>query len=475
MKGWALRMTGEVIRTALGAIRMTFWTFLPVLAALAGCDPEPLPTSFDVESGGQEVVTIDFGVMGYDNPAATKAYSSDVEDGLVDRIDIFMYDSNGWIYGHKVIGEYGGGALDLSKVTFVDSGAANEVRTYLIMANLDPDSAQYVGYLDKVDMNRYPETYIPWSAGNARVNYPLMAATAKVTFGSTTSVSVSLMRYMSKIEIGTVTAKFWGDPDLFRNVYLQNIVFANAWDIVRICQRKPQNFTGSPSDIFGPKGTSSSCFGNPSYHYYMANYFLDQDEWSTYNKTYADMHGTYNQGTWGGKGKLKQDYNYLYNDNWKQPKHTINLTAPAALVALSQQTWDTNAYLPKNAGKLCDEYEGSLGPLSVNRAFYTLPTKFNAWFEEPTYGDESQNNELRLVLAVKINGTLYFYSKMIRGLNPNMCYRINNITLAGEPSEYPNTWVRGGQVTKSRMPDQAGYDEVWRIHGNVAEIDDLVL
>lgn len=468
-------MTAGVIRTAAGAIRMTFWGLLPVLAALAGCDPEPQPVSTEGESGGQEVVTIDFGVMGYDNPAATKAYSSDVEDGLVDRIDIFMYDSNGWIYGHKVIGEYGGGALDLSKVTFVDSGAANEVRTYLIMANLDPDSAQYVGYLDKVDMNRYPETYIPWSAGNARVNYPLMAATAKVTFGSTSSVSVSLMRYMSKFEIGTVTAKFWGDPDLFRNVYLQNIVFANAWDIVRICQRKPQNFTGSPSDIFGPKGTSSSCFGNPSYHYYMANYFLDQDEWSTYNKTYADMHGTYNQGTWGGKGKLKQDYNYLYNDNWKQPKHTINLTAPAALVALSQQTWDTNAYLPKNAGKLCDEYEGSLGPLSVNRAFYTLPTKFNVWFDEPGYGDESQNNELRLVLAVKINGTLYFYSKMIRGLNPNICYRINNITLAGEPSEYPNTWVRGGQVTKSGMSDQAGHDELWRVHGNVAEIDDLVL
>ena len=184
-------------------------------------------------------------------------------------------------------------------------------------------------------MNRYPETFIPWSAGNARVNYPLMAATAKVTFGSTTSVSVSLMRYMSKFEIGTVTAQFWGTPDQYRNVYLQNIVFANA-----------------------------CAFGNPEKNYYMANYFLSQDEWSAYGMTYADMHGTYNQGTWGGKGKLNQDYNYLYNDNWKHPKHSINLTAPASLVALSQQTWDTNAYLPQNAGKLCDEYDGSLGPFS---------------------------------------------------------------------------------------------------------------
>ena len=448
---------------------MTIWMFLPVLVALAGCEPEPLPVSFGVESGGQEVTTFDFGVMSYEGPS-TKAYAADVEDGLVDRIDIFMYDGSGNIYGHKVIGEYSGGALDLNSVTFRDSDGNGVVRSYLFIANLDPDSAQYIGYLDRVDMNRYPETFIPWSAGNARVNYPLMAATAKVTFGSTTSVSVSLMRYMSKFEIGTVTAQFWGTPDQYRNVYLQNIVFANAWDIVRVCQSKPQNFTGQPTDIFGPRGWSSGAFGNPEKNYYMANYFLSQDEWSAYGMTYADMHGTYNQGTWGGKGKLNQDYNYLYNDNWKHPKNSINLTAPASLVALSQQTWDTNAYLPQNAGKLCDEYDGSLGPFNVNRAFYTLPTKFNAWFTEPTYGDESQNNELRLVLAVKINGTLYFYSKMITGLNPNMCYKINNITLAGEPSEYPNTWIRGGQVTKA-----ASNEERWTVHGNVAEIDNLVL
>jgi hypothetical protein len=448
---------------------MTIWMFLPVLVALAGCEPEPLPVSFGVESGGQEVTTFDFGVMSYEGPS-TKAYAADVEDGLVDRIDIFMYDGSGNIYSHKVIGEYGGGALDLNNVTFRDSDGNGVVRSYLFIANLDPDSAQYIGYLDRVDMNRYPETFIPWSAGNARVNYPLMAATAKVTFGSTTSVSISLMRYMSKFEIGTVTAQFWGTPDQYRNVYLQNIVFANAWDIVRICQSKPQNFTGQPTDIFGPRGWSSGAFGNPEKNYYMANYFLSQDEWSAYGMTYADMHGTYNQGTWGGKGKLNQDYNYLYNDNWKHPKNSINLTAPASLVALSQQTWDTNAYLPQNAGKLCDEYDGSLGPFSVNRAFYTLPTKFNAWFSEPTYGDESQNNELRLVLAVKINGALYFYSKMITGLNPNMCYKINNITLAGEPSEYPNTWIRGGQVTKATSDE-----ERWTVHGNVAEIDNLML
>ena len=447
-----------------------------VLAALAGCEPEPLPTSFEAESSGQEVVTLDFSVMGYDTPS-TKAYSADVEDGLVDRIDIFEFDENGWIYDHKVIGEYGGGPLDLTEISLREKGAYNERRYYLIMANLDPDSARYISFLDKIDIARYPEGFIPWSAGNARVNYPLMGATAYAMFGSTTSISVNLMRYTSKFQIGTISAEFWGSPDLYRNVYVQSIAFVNAWDIVRICQTTPANFYNSPTCIFGPRGTSSYCFGNPSYHYYMANCFLDQDQWSTYNMVYADMAtGTYNQGTWGGRGKLNQDYRYTYNNNYMHPKNTINLDCPESLRELSQQTWDTNAYLPQLAGKLCSDIDGYLGPLNVNRAFYTLPTKFNAWFSEPTYNADQQNNELRLVLAVKINGTLYFYSKMLTGLNPNMLYKINNITLKGEPGEYANIWIKGGQVTKSAgIAGQAGNDEEWHVHGNVCEIDNLVL
>ena len=459
------------IKRFFAPLRMTVWAGV-LLAALAGCDPEPIPTAFAAESSGQEVAVFDFSVMGYDEPS-TKAYSADVEDGLVDRIDIFAYDQDGRIYDHYVIGEYGGGPLDLTQVSFKEKGENGEQRHYLIMANLDPDSARYISFLDNVDLARYPEGFIPWSAGNARVNYPLMGATAFVLFGSATTVSVNLMRYMSKFQIGTISAEFWGDPDLYRNVYVQHIAFVNAWNIVRICQTPPRNFYGETKDIFGPKSSGANAFGSPSYHYYMANCFLEQDQWSTYNMTYADMGlGTFNQGVYGGRGKLNQSYRYIYNYNHMQPKNTINLECPAELKELSQQTWDTNAYLPQLAGKLCSDIDGYLGPLNVNRAFYTLPTKFNVWFQEPAYNADQQNNELRLVLAVKINGTLYFYSKMIKGLNPNMCYKINNITLKGEPGEYANTWIRGGQVTKAAATEDV---EQWRVHGNTAEIDNLVL
>ena len=459
-------------------MRKTIRYLIPaVLLALAGCEPEPLDTAFGVESSGQEVVNITFSVMPFDTPD-TKSIAADIEDDEVDRIDIYAFESDGTVHGHTVIGEYSGDPLDLTQLTFKDSGPGGATRKYLIIANLDPDSADYIATLDKTGISSYPKAFIPWSAGNCRPNRPLMGATASISFsGSAVSTAqVQLMRYMAKFKVETITAQFWGSPDLYRNVYVKHLAFINGWDIVRICQTQPQSFDGTSWDIFGPKGWSSYTFGGAESHYYMANCFLGQNEWSTYNMTYADMHGTYNQGVYGGKSKLNQNYHYIYNDNWMQEKHTINLDAPASMAAISQQTWDTNAYQPTLAGKLCDEYDGSLGPLQVNKVFYTLPTKFNAWFSEPTYGDESQNSELRLCLAVKINGTLYFYSKMITGLNPNMYYIIHNITLAGEPSEYANTWVRGGQVTKSgEIAGQTGDDEGWRVHGNVAEIDNLVL
>ena len=71
----------RTMRRFFTAFRMTIWMFLPMLVALAGCEPEPLPVSFGVESGGQEVTTFDFGVMSYEGPS-TKAYATDVEDGL---------------------------------------------------------------------------------------------------------------------------------------------------------------------------------------------------------------------------------------------------------------------------------------------------------------------------------------------------------------------------------------------------------
>ena len=189
------------------------------------------------------------------------------------------------------------------------------------------------------------------------------------------------------------------------------------------------------------------------------------------------LDGTYVPGDWGAGGKLDDAFDYLYNNNYMQPKNTICLDAPASLVPVSQQTWDNNAYLPRLSGKLCDEYEGSLGPFEVNKVFYTLPTCLYAHYGQPEYDPEhNQDRYHKLVLGVKINGRNYYYPMYLHNLQPNMVYKINTITLKGEPSEYPNVWPRGGVVSRAATSEpREVMDNHWEIHGNVAVIDNLVL
>ena len=450
------------------------------LTALAGCQKEmPGEAGNDGYADGKVMSAMQFSIAGYDE---TKGLATNITDDEVDVIDVFSWDENNAIVGHKTIGTYGGTALNLSNLSFKDYDYPNAQRYYLFMANLDPDTADYIATLSGTEINGYPKGFFPWSAGNCRPSRPIMGGTLSKTFSSsnTAPVTVNLMRYMAKFEIGSVDAQFWGTPDQFRNVYLSHIVFSNSWDIVRICQSDARNFNGNPSNLFGPKGWSSASLGNLSSLYYTANQFLAQGEWGSLGLTYAHLNNTYTPGDWGARGKLDDAFDYLYNNNYMQPKNTICLDAPASLVSVSQQSWDNNAYLPRLSGKLCDEYEGSLGPFEVNKVFYTLPTCLYAYYTQPEY-DPVNNQDLyhKLVIAVKINGRNYYYPFYLHHLQPNMTYRINTITLKGEPSEYPNVWPRGGVVSCSTSSAASKAQEVeenrWKIHGNVAEIDNLVL
>ena len=446
------------------------------LVALAGCEKE---FSDQVENDGEVKAVLRFGVEGF---AETKSLAADIVDDEVDVIDVFCWDDNNAIVGHKTIGTYGGSALDLDDVSYTDYAGQGQKRYYLIMANLDPDTSDYIATLSGTEVNGYPKGYFPWSAGNCRPNRPIMGATAKITFSSSTAstpTSVSLMRYMAKFEIGEVDAQFWGDPDKFRNIYLSHIVFSNSWDIVRICQSNAKNFTGNASNIFGSKGWSSQILGNLESAYFNANCFLAQNDWSRNGLTYAALDGTYVPGDWGAQGKLDDAFDYLYNNNYMQPKNTICLDAPSSLVTVSQQSWDNNAYLRNLNGKLCDEYEGSLGAFPVNRVFYTLPTCLYSHYSQPEFDPaNNQDRYHKLVIAVKINGRNYYYPMYLYHLQPNMCYKINTITLAGEPSEWPNVWPRGGVVSRSVQSEQPAREvreSEWVVHGNVAVIDNLVL
>ena len=437
------------------------------LAAFAGCTKGLAETE---EIGPEEEMTLNFCVEDYD-PLETKANAVGVTDDEVDRLDVFCYGTDGYTHGHYVFGGEGE-VIDLSEISLTIRGRKNDTHRFLIMANLDEDSANYIRFLDRVDMHRYPEGFIPWSAGNCRINRPLMAGTARVVFGSqTTAVTVRLWRYAAKFEIGTVTAEFEEAADRCRNVYLKHIVFSNAWDLIRICQTNAGNFLGNdPCDLFGNPNVVPGAFGSPSgYIYWKANLFMDQYDWTTYGLTYAVMDGSYTQSTWGGRGKLALSYNYLYNNNYMQAANSINLSCPESLRDVSQHTWNVAA----GEGQLCNAAGTMNGVLTVNKVFYTLPTFFSVYYTAPGVNADAQDRGLKLVLAVTINGTLYFYHTHLKYILPNKVYRINNITLKGEPSEYPNVWVQGGVVTKNAAVEV--HEPEWREHGNVMETDNLVM
>ena len=464
------------------------YLFPLALMALAGCNkemPDPVGHDGGIGHDGMEVqqeVVISFAVQEYDD-AETKANTIGVYDSGVDRIDIFAYNDNGDAVGHSVLGGTGS-ALDLTTLTFRDGGGYGENRYYLIMANLDADSADYIATLSGSEVCSYPKGFIPWSAGNCRVNRPLMCATMYWTFSSsgTQTASVSLMRIMAKLEIEKITAQFGGAPDLWRDVVLRYIVVTNGWDLIRICQSNPKYFTGDPQDIFGMRGwTTGEVLGGMKDNIYTCpNLFMGQDDWGNYGLTYTVMDGTYNPGDYGGKGKLNADFSYLYNNNYMNTtKHSINVSAPPSLGVVSTHSYDPSTVM----GVICTSDGEADNYVNVNKSFYVLPYYYTAWASDVGINTTSQDRSTKLVLAVKFDDVLYFYPMRLYKLQPNMVYRIKNITLKGEPSEYANLWLKGGQVTKAgEMPGQAGNDgsaghdvNQWKVHGNVAEIEDLVL
>ena len=115
----------------------------------------------------------------------------------------------------------------------------------------------------------------------------------------------------------------------------------------------------------------------------------------------------------------------------------------------------------------------------MNRVFYTLPTCLYSHYSQPEFDPaNNQDRYHKLVIAVKINGRNYYYPMYLYHLQPNMVYKINTITLAGEPSEWPNVWPRGGVVSRSvqsEQPPREVRESEWVVHGNVAVIDNLVL
>ena len=424
--------------------------FIPLLILIgtllcsASCTDPTVPET-PLEEQEEQLVPITFGVSieGYDdvNSGLTKSLDPSLSDENVDRLDIFSWNSDGTPAGHLTfLPEEGEDLLDLSSVTPIFHAGKNVRRTYLAVANLDPDSADYLEGLSSDDMVAYPTRVIPWSAGNCRPGTPIMAGTAAVTFGSTKTVQFSLRKYECKIELGTITLAI---PDMSqRDMKVTKIALTNGWDMLRLCMKAPASFIGDPSDILGERCFSNRNLGTDGEEgYYASNVFankLEKEELELVDRFV--FREKFSLADYGGKGKLLSEYYRVYNHNYMTQMNTMYLTDDPALREVSVHEFQS--YLGEGVLSTSD---GSVySPLTVNRTFHTLPTHYAVFSEynEPVDLPSDQQYFHRLVIEVEMNGTKYYYPIILDGLLPGRHYVIRNITLRGEPSLFCNTWVK---------------------------------
>lgn len=412
-------------------------------------------TRAEVEGAGEEDgrdCSLTFGVKvegGEDLPFGYGTRSLDplLGDGGVDRLDIFSWYEDGSPAGHVTFlpGD-GEDLLDLGTLSPTLHGGKDVVKTYLALANLDPDSARYLSGLSSGDLAAYPTRVIPWSAGNCRPDRPVMGATARVRFGTTQSCTFELRRYCCKIELGTITLAI---PDMSpRDMRVTRVALTNGWDMLRPCMVEPSAFTGDPSDLFGALRQSEYNLGTENYFgYYGANVFVNRLEAEEMGlRDRFVFREKYSLAPYGGTGKLSGEYDRVYSHNYMSPMYTMYLTGDPALREVS-------VHATSYEGSFLSRADGTVtSPVTIGRTFQTLPTHYTVFsrYNEPVDNPDAQQYFHRLVIAVDINGREYYYPIIIDGLLPGRHYVIENITLRGEPSLFCNTWVKG------RVPSLSG-------------------
>ena len=111
---------------------------------------------------------------------------------------------------------------------------------------------------------------------------------------------------------------------------------------------------------------------------------------------------------------------------------------------------------------------------------FQLPTYFAVKTAQPCSWN-GQDRTHKMVIAVSIDGEMYFYPIRLDCLQPNTTYKIRNISLRGKPTLYSN-FYEWSLSTHSENTKEAGsvpapvrQKAFWKVQDNVAETDNLIL
>ncbi|MBO5562232.1 MAG: hypothetical protein J5939_00770 [Bacteroidales bacterium] len=403
---------------------------LGVLAAVAATSCNKESPEGPAGKDGLCSVTISIGM---ERPVVltTKAdaYSASEEDDFIDRLDMFEYDNTGVLVNRKTWENPSG--LDLSSVSYTGYSEYNKRRYWLFMANFDEESVEFLASLDGTQIGRAPYSVIPLEAGNFRLHKPLMGGGASYQFSKDGTTTATLYRYMTKFELGTITADFDDSGYLESDVKLKKIAITHVPNFLRPFYRSVTNVFDHSQIPLGlgysyPNGGKGSSIGNLGTY----NTGVNSDV-RGYTAT-----GTFNPGDYGATGALDADFTYAYNYNKGAAKGVLTTDAPGDMLTATTHTFGASE------GILCKSNDEDWPhTYSINKVLYTIP-----WYRYQ-YGylwgtESSQDDTQKMVFQIEIDGKDYFYIIPMRELEANMIYKLNNISIKGLGSEYCNFYPR---------------------------------
>lgn len=353
---------------------------------------------------------------------------SDETDDFIDRIDMYEYNKDGDMIRHEFWHDSEG--LDLSTINPKSYDLYDNDHTWVFLANLDPDSAEYLACLNADEIGNMPTGIIPLSAGNFRLHKPIMGGTAEADFRKDETISVVLYRYLTRIEISNIKADF-DDLSLYdMDIRIKRIALTNYTNALRLLNSSAKDVGGSFQNVLGVGYTK---FSNPAFGnlYHMEN---SCNEWEMKNSRFEDGKNSLDLSQYGGKGKLLKQYPYILNRNMKLQKGELHLDAE-----YDQHIASVHEFA-ENEGILCSPTDKTLSNvLAVNKMFYTIPVDWS--YGHVLYANwASQDDIQKLVIEVDIDGTSYFYIISLAELNAGMIYKVGTINLKSLGSEYSNIY-----------------------------------